>query len=70
MGTYNTKENSEHFAGKIWIHGGNICADMGREELKVIEYNPELAIGKNCDIEKKVKSEIISHGWRLDDWLK
>jgi len=66
---YNTKENTEHYKGKIWVTKGyktrkgcNICADIGREELMVISFVPEVT-------EEKVVSAVEAMGWRLEDWL-
>lgn len=64
---YNSKENCKHYKGKIWLNGdigtrGNICADTGREELKVISYVPEIT-------EENILSTIEAMGWRPEQWL-
>lgn len=63
----NTKENNEHYRGKIWVtpdnrKGKNICADIGKEELKVIAFVPEIT-------EETVKSAIIAMGWKIENYL-
>ena len=64
----NTKENNEHYKGRVYVTKGNrlgknICVDMGRDELRVIAFVPEIT-------EKAVKDAIIAMGWRLEDWLE
>ena len=66
---FNTKENNEHYKGKIWVTKGyqtrkgcNICADVGKEELMVIAFVPEIT-------EQVVESQIRSFGWRPEQWL-
>lgn len=63
----NTKENNEHYKGRVWVTKGdrlgkNICLDTGKEELKVIAFVPEIT-------EKVVESAIIAMGWHPIDWL-
>jgi len=65
---YNTKENSEHYFGKIWLHGGNVCADVGTDELKVLAYVPELANGTD-NKQGIVKRVLINNGWNPAEWL-
>ena len=40
----------------------NICADVGKEELMVIAFVPEIT-------EQVVESQIRSFGWRPEQWL-
>lgn len=64
---FNTKDNNEHFRGKVWVTKGdrlgkNICVDIGKEELKVIAFVPVIT-------EKVVEDAIIAMGWKIEDWL-
>lgn len=63
----NTKENNEHYKGRVWITAGdrpgkNICVDTGKEELKVIAFAPEVT-------EEVVKNAIIAMGWDPEEWI-
>lgn len=65
----NTKKNNEHYKGKIWVTKGyknrkgcNICADMGKEELHVIAFVPEIT-------DKAVENAVKSIGWIPEHWL-
>ena len=65
---YNTKENSEHFSGRVYLNGGNICVDIGLEELKVIAYDADLATGRG-DTWEIVHRALESSGWNSYKWL-
>lgn len=63
----NTKENNEHYKGRVWITKGdrlgkNICVDIGRKELKVIAFVPEIT-------DEVVESAIRAYGWNVNDVL-
>ena len=64
---YNTKENNEHYSGKVWVspgakRGKNICLDIGREELMVISFVPEIT-------EERVVNAIKAMGYNPADWM-
>ena len=63
----NTKENNEHYSGKVWVtpgvkRGKNICLDIGREELMVIAFVPEIT-------EERVVNAIEAMGYDPKDWM-
>lgn len=67
MTYYNTKQNCNHYKGKIWLNGsigtrGNICADIGKEELMVIAYVPMIT-------EENIIGSIKAMGWNPENWL-
>ena len=68
MAYINTKENNEHYRGKVWVtksrsqFGKNVCVDMGRDELKVIAYVTVIT-------ETAIENAIEAMGWRKEDWL-
>lgn len=64
----NTKENNEHYKGRIWVTkgyktrmGNNICADTAHG-LMVIAFVPQIT-------DEVVMDAITAMGWRLEDWL-
>ena len=68
-GYINTKENCDHFKGRVWISKGNtpgknICLDLGRPELHVIAFEPADMI-----TEDNVREIIKARGFRVEDYL-
>ena len=65
----NTKQNNEHYKGKIWVTkgyktrcGNNICAELASGKLMVIAFVPEIT-------EEKVANAVRAMGWRVEDWM-
>lgn len=63
----NTKENNEHYKGRVWITKGdrpgkNICLDTGGKELKVIAFAPEIT-------DDVVENAITAMGWNPEEWM-
>ena len=66
-GYINTKENNVHYKGRVWItpgdrKGKNICLDIGKDELKVIYFVPEV----NDEV---VEKAIEAMGYDPKDWM-
>ena len=66
-GYVNTKANNVHYKGKVWITPGerlgkNICLDIGREELKVIAFAPEID-------DNAVSRAISAMGYKPEEWM-
>ena len=65
----NTKENCEHYNGKVWISKGgtgkNICLDTGREEFLVIAFVPEKDIN-----EANVRDIIKARGFKVEYYME
>ena len=66
----NTKENNEHYKGKVWITkgyrnkiGNNICLDTGKDKLMVIAFVPTIT-------EEKIINAIKAMGYNPEEWLK
>lgn len=65
----NTKENCEHYKGKVWLSKGgtgkNICLDIGKEEFIVIAFVPAEDIN-----EKLVRDIITARGFRVENYME